>query len=334
MDQQFVLPAGMSLDLSVEAVGPVEPVPDNYAFVINVSSLVDATSFSLAPGHELRRAKSEEASKIREILEYQTPGPNDEVKVAPWEHKRTGDVVEHLPEAEWRYHVIGFRGSNFTVEDLRHVLDLAPLELKIGFVVMYHVGPGESLHEARTLHPGRLFQLLEDADRARLAFLDVKASDVEEIKGIHTQFQQHDPHGDVKLLARQLHDVETLPSSSPLRFLGYFAILESLLTHPPKPSDPYDSITRQVKKKIALLDHRFLHHIDYSPFSCTNAETVWGKMYAYRSLLAHGGTPSFDGELNILGNHDNALKLVKQTVKATIRQSLSEPQLLVDLRDC
>ena len=25
MDQQFVLPAGMSLDLSVEAVGPVEP---------------------------------------------------------------------------------------------------------------------------------------------------------------------------------------------------------------------------------------------------------------------------------------------------------------------
>jgi len=34
------------------------------------------------------------------------------------------------------------------------------------------------------------------------------------------------------------------------------------------------------------------------------------------------------------GNHDNALKLLKQTVKAIGRQSLIEPRLLVDLRDC
>jgi hypothetical protein len=39
-------------------------------------------------------------------------------------------------------------------------------------------------------------------------------------------------------------------------------------------------------------------------------------MYAYRSTLAHGGAPSFDGDLQVLGSHDNALKLVKQTAKA------------------
>ncbi len=58
-------------------------------------------------------------------------------------------------------------------------------------------------------------------------------------------------------------------------------------------------------------------------------------MYHYRSLLAHGGVPNFqERELRILRNHDNALKLLKDTVKATIRQALIEPQLLVDLREC
>jgi hypothetical protein len=35
---------------------------DNYAFVMNVSRLVDATSFSLAPSHPLRRATGDEIS--------------------------------------------------------------------------------------------------------------------------------------------------------------------------------------------------------------------------------------------------------------------------------
>ncbi len=48
--------------------------------------------------------------------------------------------------------------------------------------------------------------------------------------------------------------LKALPHFSPLRFLGYFAMLESLLTHAPNPSDPYDSITRQVQKRRALLE--------------------------------------------------------------------------------
>jgi hypothetical protein len=139
---------------------------------------------------------------------------------------------------------------------------------------------------------------------------------------------------DVKRFTRQLQDLEALPPSSPLRFLGYFAVLEALLTHLPKPTDPYDSITRQIKKKVSLLDHRWQPTIDYSSFAGADPERIWTKMYAYRSSLAHGGAPTFDGELQILESHDNALKLVKQTVKAIIRQALIEPELLADLRDC
>ena len=57
-------------------------------------------------------------------------------------------------------------------------------------------------------------------------------------------------------------------------------------------------------------------------------------MYLYRSNVAHGGTPDFSKELRLLVNHESALQLVKETVKAVIRQALNEPQLLLDLKDC
>ena len=130
----------------------------------------------------------------------------------------------------------------------------------------------------------------------------------------------------------QLGQLKGLHHNSPLRFLGYFAVLESLLTHAPKPSDPYDSITRQVKKKLALLDHRFSKRKHYVPLGKAPIDTIWAKMYHYRSLVAHGGDPEFAGDLSLLKSQGTALALIKETVKAVIRHALSEPQLLIDLR--
>ena len=57
-------------------------------------------------------------------------------------------------------------------------------------------------------------------------------------------------------------------------------------------------------------------------------------MYAYRSSLAHGAEPDFKKGLRILGDAGRALKLLKQTVKGALRQTLIEPQLILDLRNC
>jgi hypothetical protein len=135
-------------------------------------------------------------------------------------------------------------------------------------------------------------------------------------------------------LTRQLMDLDALPSASPLLFLGYFAILESVLTHQPKKTDTIDSITRQVKHKVILLDNRWQPRIDYSAFSTEKPEKIWSAMYAYRSCLAHGGEPDFRKDLCVLRDHSMALKLLKQTVRNTIRYALAEPQLIFDLRDC
>jgi len=194
-----------------------------------------------------------------------------------------GGSVEPLREEEWRYYVISFQGTNETLLEIDEACSLALLELKIGFTVLNYAG-----NQGLIFHSGRLFQLLDNA-MWNLAFSEVSLSEIEAIRAIHSQLRQHDSRlVDVRRLARQLQDLEAVPAHSPLRFLGYFAVLESLLTHPPKPTDPYDSITRQIKKKVTLVDHRCQPHLDYSPFAGADAESVWTKMYAYRSSLAHG----------------------------------------------
>lgn len=313
---------------------PLASVPENYAFIMNVWHLKDTESYSLAPGYELRRASPGEVRDIKEILESHGPTPQHlymHLWECQWPHP--GGSIDLLPSEEWRYFVVAYRGSNSTAMELERTFDLAPLELEVGFTVSHssdpHFGRGISLN------PGRLFHVLDKTFFNKSFFVDVSESDIEAIQTIYGQLQKHDHRlVDVNGLVKQLNQLKGLPHESPLRFLGYFALLESLLTHKPKPSDPYDSITRQVKKKIALLDHRWPRALDYSPFRKGSPDTVWSKMYTYRSQVAHGDVPDFAGELKTLHDHEAALELIKQTVKAVIRQMLTEPQLLLDLREC
>jgi hypothetical protein len=106
------------------------------------------------------------------------------------------------------------------------------------------------------------------------------------------------------------------------------------LTHAPNPDDRYDSITRQIKQKLALLNKRWNPPLDYSAFPALSHHKVWSKMYEYRSAIAHGSTPNFVGELSALGKAEDANLLISEAVKKTIYQALKEPQLLADLQDC
>jgi hypothetical protein len=306
---------------------------ENFAFVMNVSRLRDAESFTLAPGHELRRATAAEVKTIKDCigtLHPQSPFIN------PWEFRLPYEgSLQLLPETEWRYCVIAFHGANSTLAELEIVFDVAPLEFEVGITFMRGPMIGLPTQHGYAWAPSRLFHVLESARFNSTFFVEVSEGDIQEFQRIHTLLCQHDSAiENLKRVLVQLSHLKALPHSSPLRFLGYFALLESLLTHPPMPSDPYDSITRQVKQKIALLENRWTRKLDYDPFAGARADTIWKKMYAYRSLLAHGGATDFAGELAILKNHGTALTLVKDTVKSVIRQALEEPQLLKDLRDC
>src|SRR6185437_16189865 len=98
----------------------------NIDFVMNVSRLVGASAFELAPGHVLRQASVAETKDIQRVIESQLP-PFPRVPV--WECRRanTGQY-EALPEIEWRYFVVAFNGPNLTMTQLEGAFQLAPVE--------------------------------------------------------------------------------------------------------------------------------------------------------------------------------------------------------------
>ncbi|MGO9116052.1 MAG: hypothetical protein ACLQPD_00380 [Desulfomonilaceae bacterium] len=308
-------------------------IPQNYAFVMNINRLIGATSYNIDQQHELRRATSDEITFIKDEVSRHAPSPQW-LYTGIWEQEWPRPIkgkVNYLSEPDWRYYVIGLQGG--IAPELQAAFDLAPVELEVGFSTLYlnplQNGPGVACD------PNRFFHVLERSRQDAAFFVDISNEEITTIQQIYVHLQQHDDRlVDVKRIAWQLGQLKGLPHHSPLRFLGYFAILESLLTHAPKPLDPYDSITRQVKKKLILLDHRWAHQIDYSSFGDAKPETVWATMYHYRSLVAHGGEPNFTGKLSLLKNEETALTLIKETAKAVVRQAIFEPQLLLDLRDC
>jgi len=80
--------------------------------------------------------------------------------------------------------------------------------------------------------------------------------------------------------------LDRLPDHEPIKVLGYFTVLESLLSHAPADNDRADSIRRQLERNLILLDNR-LKRIDQSmgfeEFGNIGPRKLIGKLYSYRS---------------------------------------------------
>jgi len=333
-----LLTKGAVASIYAKGARPALEVEQNFSFVLNIAQLEDDkapdATLTLAPGYQLRRATDQEVVAIKDVLTNQTGEP----RFGAWQD---GDAVKEgtkttylkIPKHQWRYFVIAFKDITHTIIEVERTFCIAPVELKVGFTLLHDWFPGKRL-PTLIYHPGRLGAQVRAAGDKKLLFFDLTSGVVENISHLHEQYRAFDQSlVNVERLVEQLLDLDALPYESPLLFLGYFAILESLLTHKPKETDTIDSITRQVKQKVILLNNRWQPSIDYSPFQ-GNPDAIWKKMYHYRSDIAHGAEPDFKGNLQLLGDSDRALKLLKETVKAVLRQTLIEPQLMLDLRNC
>jgi len=305
--------------------------PQNIAFIANISRLVDTETFTFMPGYELRRATKSEIGILSETL--RSYFPRDEmINRDLWRYRLKERITESLPEKEWRYFVIGFSNSNSEIIELQYASDIAPLELEIIFTIIYPTASGR----INVYIPDRLFQVLNPAPRNPSFFRTVTNADLEFIKDNYNRIKRHDDKLlNIRRILEQFDSLKAIRKGSELRFLGYIAIIESLLTHNPEPGDPYASITRQIKRKLALLNNRWAPKIDYNTFEKSTPESIWTAMYKYRSIIAHGGSPDFNNnELRLLKSADHARDLARDTAKAITRQALIEPHFIKDLRDC
>jgi hypothetical protein len=134
--------------------------------------------------------------------------------------------------------------------------------------------------------------------------------------------------------------LDELSDRSDAKMLGHFSILENLLTHKPEPGDPVDSITRQLKRNLKLIDHRLpsSQNLGLSRFSRdATADQVISRLYGIRSAIAHGGRYTKDLEwLNerrppMWGESPSVNMYIRRIVQRVIVAALREPQLISDL---
>jgi hypothetical protein len=187
---------------------------------------------------------------------------------------------------------------------------------------------------------GRVFQqysysnfIAENTPRSDFEFKEISQNDINEIQEIYNLLEQFNKveytYIDKALL--DYYQLRIIPSRSPFYILGMFSILEALLVH----KSNVVSITHQIKTKLNLLNNRFEDPINFSEFfGNVKYEKVIGKLYEYRSDIAHGDFSDFNGDLNVLVDFDHVSKVIHKILKTTLKQALKEPQLLKDLKNC
>lgn len=158
---------------------------------------------------------------------------------------------------------------------------------------------------------------------------------LKEIQNIYTKtLEVERKHPDIKRSVEMFYSLNCLSPQTDLVALGLFAVIESLITHQPK-AEAGDSLRHQIKPKIPLLSNRFNEKINYSYFlDKSKKDTIWTRMYDYRSLIAHGGKIDFSGKLKILKDKKTVVTFLRGSTKLLSRHAILEPQLYIDLRKC
>ena len=77
---------------------------------------------------------------------------------------------------------------------------------------------------------------------------------------------------------KMIHDLDTIPRTHDLYFLGLFAIVELLLTHNPNDKENADSLRHQISTKVPLLSSRMIRKPKYGAFEDGLAEEKLWKL--------------------------------------------------------
>jgi len=311
-----------------------------YAFILTpIEPQVDVP-YQVIPNHFLQKADSVQISKIKQALErfntkpfFQSPYENN-VLAKPGD--KPGNVrfeYKNLPPEKWRYWIISFQGTNKELQELGYALNLMEQDVELGFHYMSLAG---NSWDAFAWHSQNLHTYFNDSDRQEKKPKRITSPDLQLAGECYSKIKElPEQHPHIKRAFRRLDTLRSLPLASELTVIGLFTVIESLLTHAPNNNDPTDSLVRQIKHKIPLVRKRFRRMIDHNIFfDPVNEDKLWERLYAFRSKIVHGERADISGKLSVLKNQKVIVKFLREIVKLLLIQSLLEPILLTDLKEC
>jgi hypothetical protein len=310
------------------------PFAPGFAPVLNPLDFQCDKAFPLIPGHTFDRATDQEIARTKGYLNQFNPYFGFGTVEAAYECEivetktKDGNRSEYRPISRdrWRYNVVRFTDTPNHLREIEEASNLAEVSIEV---------PHAFLRTGQLGHAGRVSQFvvsipMDPAGIANPFTLGDVVSAYHEIQAIAEGFPE------LRRAVGMLNALKHLPQHSEFHVLGLFAIIELLITHNPRLDDRGDSITHQMRSKFPLLSHRFKRALRYEEYFSEGSESkIWGALYRYRSMLAHGGVPDFlSSELGLLKDAGTALKFLREATRSLVRHSLSEPQLYRDLREC
>ncbi len=299
-----------------------------FALLLNILDVQVDTPLEIIPGHTLRRPSGSELNRIIPALDaFGTALPYRmffECLPGSGGTARRSDNPE-----DWRYWVIEIGADhcgavNEGLVGLQEAARLTPIELDCG--VQFYGDAKWTLHSLKGANPFQ--KLIFHATPQTLD--EVAVSQIQEVyKGIRALSPDFKP---IKRAIGTYYRLLAIHRDYPLYTLGVFSVIESLLTH--HPEGGYDSLGHQIKTKMGLLDRRFREPLTTSQFGKCSFETLWSKLYDFRSRIAHGRDSDFGNKDQVLRNMRTVADFLDSAAKALLRHALIEPELIRDLQDC
>lgn len=313
---------------------------ESFAFIFNNLEPAFSEELEIIPQHIFRKAKAEEVTKIKEIIIQIGPLFISE-KCLPyevkWEKKVNGNSYSAsiLPDKDWRYHVIAFEGTNKEMCELAHASSLIKNHLDFGLTFTNWITPdgtgalcSDNVQNTLNYYCNYLNPLNRKPSR-------ITKEELYSIKMYYDSIKALPRDSYLYKAIENLDTLKTIPHKSELLILGYFTIIESIITHKSKGAEDL-SQRHQFANKLILLRKRFVRQLNISQyFQEGKEETIWKRLYDYRSCLAHGSNPDFSSnDFKILKDKQSVFSFIHETLKLTIITALQELELVTDLRDC
>jgi hypothetical protein len=312
------------------AVPTLGEVPLNergcFAPLLNLLDVQCQLPVEIIPHHFLRRPSPDQIERIQHALnQFNHIFPFRLIFESLWSRDGEKSSATRSEDPQnWRYWIIeasaGHTGAiNGGIHSFVEASRLSTLELDCSIVFLPQGGTMSGAYTVpRNYRFGQPPLILDDAA-------------VTDIRLCHKLIGNlGDGYPEVASAVGTFCGLVRIPKSEPLYILGLFATLESLLTH--DPTGGYDSLGHQIKTKIQLLNRRFHWPLVYKQFGGCDPMKLWSKLYEVRSLIAHGRQPDFSRQHQVLINREVVTDFLEAAVRAVLRQALSEPDLILDLR--
>lgn len=333
-----------------------------FAFLMNPLEVVDGDDpIEIIPDYFFQKANVDQVEVLKKtllnvLIDQHWHNPYEIIyksEISPPEPIRLGQL-------DWKYWVIcSEKGTYHSIRDtkfgtLEYALMLLKSDLDLGPVFFHQTG-SSYLWGSR-----KFYNYYLESQSGQRPAIKLKREEIQEIGSIYTSldnffskmytikiypnkpdvedeysyYQRNYQHIDRAI--RYFADLNSLPRYTGLTVIGLFSIIESLIAHKPQ-QNLHDSLGHQIRTKIPLLGRRFQRTLESEKyFNSTKEETIWKKLYAYRSKIVHDGIEevSDDKNLQVLKDIRNVTDFLRETVKLLILFALEDPQLITDLKKC